>query len=111
MFKTTLIHLMKHIIASCYTINLSAKKALFKPAASYLLFGGMGGLGRAVALRMLEHGARHFIFASRGGLDCPEACDLKATVEASQARAIIGKCNIIRKANFESGGSRRPPRP
>lgn len=36
-----------------------------KPDASYLLIGGLGGLGRTVAIWMVEHGARHLIFLSR----------------------------------------------
>lgn len=42
----------------CQTINLS-------PHGSYLLVGGLGGLGRAVTTWMVEKGARHFIFLSR----------------------------------------------
>lgn len=34
-------------------------------SASYLLVGGLGGLGRAVSLWMVEHGARHLIYLSR----------------------------------------------
>jgi FlaA1/EpsC-like NDP-sugar epimerase len=33
--------------------------------AVYLLVGGLGGLGRAIATWMWERGARHFIFLSR----------------------------------------------
>ena len=40
------------------TLALSSDK-------SYLLVGGLGGLGRAVANWMVEHGARHFTFLSR----------------------------------------------
>ncbi|KAL9010176.1 MAG: hypothetical protein Q9173_004864 [Seirophora scorigena] len=36
-----------------------------RPEASYLLVGGLGGLGRAIATWMVEHGARHLIFLSR----------------------------------------------
>ena len=34
-------------------------------SASYLLVGGLGGLGRATSTWMVEHGARHLIFLSR----------------------------------------------
>lgn len=34
-------------------------------SASYLLIGGLGGLGRAVSKWMVEHGARHLIYLSR----------------------------------------------
>ncbi|SPJ72405.1 related to polyketide synthase [Fusarium torulosum] len=37
----------------------------FNPAASYLLVGGLGGLGRAVSSWMVENGARHLIYLSR----------------------------------------------
>lgn len=36
-----------------------------KANASYLLVGGMGGLGRAVATWLVEKGARHLVFFSR----------------------------------------------
>lgn len=34
-------------------------------SASYLLVGGLGGLGRSVAVWMVQHGARHLMFLSR----------------------------------------------
>lgn len=41
------------------------KTASFQNDASYLLVGGLGGLGSGIARWMVEHGARHFIFLSR----------------------------------------------
>ena len=35
------------------------------PKGSYLLAGGLGGLGRSIAIWMVEHGARSLIFLSR----------------------------------------------
>ncbi|RFU23814.1 hypothetical protein B7463_g12524, partial [Scytalidium lignicola] len=81
--------------------QLSTSKTLFKSDNAYLLVGGMGGLGRATALWMLAKGARNFIFASRSGLDRPEAQDLKATLEASRARVVVCKCDVSRKADLE----------
>lgn len=40
-------------------------KPSFRDDRSYLLVGGMGGLGRAVALWMVTYGAKHIIFLSR----------------------------------------------
>ncbi|RSL77235.1 hypothetical protein CEP51_009247 [Fusarium floridanum] len=37
----------------------------FTPDAAYLLVGGSGGLGRALAIWMAEHGAKHLVFLSR----------------------------------------------
>ncbi|KAL4916115.1 hypothetical protein BDW62DRAFT_218861 [Aspergillus aurantiobrunneus] len=41
------------------------QRKLFRPDVSYLLVGGLGGLGQAVATWMVERGARHLIFFSR----------------------------------------------
>ncbi|KAL9132080.1 MAG: hypothetical protein Q9217_000116 [Psora testacea] len=41
--------------------------------ASYLLVGGLGGLGRAISTWMVEHGARHLIYLSRNaGVACDD---------------------------------------
>lgn len=40
-------------------------KPSFRNDRSYLLVGGMGGLGRAIAMWMASHGAKHIIFLSR----------------------------------------------
>ena len=37
----------------------------FDPEASYLLTGGLGGLGRSIASWTAEHGSRHLVFLSR----------------------------------------------
>ena len=41
-------------------------------SASYLLVGGLGGLGRATSRWMVEHGARHLIYLSRNAGSGPE---------------------------------------
>ncbi|GFF24565.1 lovastatin diketide synthase LovF [Aspergillus lentulus] len=47
------------------------KGNLFRDDSSYLLIGGFGGLGRAVATWMAEKGARHLIILSRSGEELP----------------------------------------
>lgn len=47
------------------SITAAKHKLHLRPEASYLLVGGLGGLGRAVSNWMAEHGARNFIFLSR----------------------------------------------
>src|SRR5205814_1697930 len=37
----------------------------FRGDRSYLLVGGMGGLGRSIAMWMATYGAKHIIFLSR----------------------------------------------
>ncbi|KAF2139471.1 uncharacterized protein K452DRAFT_232273 [Aplosporella prunicola CBS 121167] len=82
-----------------------APAAKFSPDASYLLVGGMGGIGRAIAYWMVAHGARNLVFMSRsagrssGGASTfvkelaeagcrvkPVSCDVSS--EADVARAV-----------------------
>ncbi|KAH7083527.1 putative polyketide synthase [Paraphoma chrysanthemicola] len=44
----------------------------FSDSASYLLVGGLGGLGRAVSRWMVEHGARELIYLSRSAGKSPD---------------------------------------
>uniref|UniRef100_UPI003F4931A4 SDR family NAD(P)-dependent oxidoreductase n=1 Tax=Nonomuraea bangladeshensis TaxID=404385 RepID=UPI003F4931A4 len=53
------------------------------PEGTYLVTGGLGGLGGAAAVRLAERGARHLALVSRAGPDAPEAA---ATVRAVQER-------------------------
>ena len=41
------------------------QELVLRPEASYLLVGGLGGLGRAISTWMVEHGARNIIYLSR----------------------------------------------
>ncbi|KAI0550654.1 hypothetical protein F4679DRAFT_594564 [Xylaria curta] len=62
------------------------------PNSTYLLVGGLGGLGRAQALFMAEHDARHIAFISRSGSVRQEAKDLleKLKTLGIDARAYAG---------------------
>ncbi len=46
-------------------LRLSSGEASLRPDASYLITGGLGGLGLVVAERMAERGARHLVLLGR----------------------------------------------
>ncbi|KAJ5537168.1 Fum1p [Penicillium frequentans] len=46
-------------------VSNSAPAASFSPLVSYLLVGGLGGLGRTISTWMVENGARYLMFLSR----------------------------------------------
>jgi hypothetical protein len=52
------------------------------PSATYLLVGGLGGLGRSLASMVARSGARHLSFLSRSGMDSAGA---RETVEKLSA--------------------------
>ena len=43
----------------------TSKLVEFDGQKTYMLFGGLGGLGRAISTWMIERGARHFLYLSR----------------------------------------------
>ena len=60
-------------------------RQLFEPAKSYLLVGGLGGIGRSLAEWMFRKGARHLAFLSRSGANHGDA---EATVDWLKARNV-----------------------
>jgi acyl transferase domain-containing protein/SAM-dependent methyltransferase/acyl carrier protein len=53
----------------------------FDPHASYLVTGGLGGLGLIVARWMVEQGARRLILVGRSGIERPEQADAVGRIE------------------------------
>jgi NAD(P)-dependent dehydrogenase (short-subunit alcohol dehydrogenase family) len=81
----------------------------FASDISYLLAGGLGGIGRSLARWMHSQGAKNFIFLSRSGAASKEAralvedlekgsCRVKICIcvvgEESQLRAAIAECRV-----------------
>ncbi|KAK4153322.1 hypothetical protein C8A00DRAFT_33947 [Chaetomidium leptoderma] len=63
--------------------------------ASYLLAGGLGGLGRSISRWMVRHGARNLIYVSRSGTSSsPEAAKLIDELHAAGVRTEILACDI-----------------
>ncbi|KAE8356836.1 hypothetical protein BDV28DRAFT_41348 [Aspergillus coremiiformis] len=87
-------------------VTRAYEKAAYFPAdASYLLVGGLGGLGRAVATWMVEKGARHLVFLSRSGANSPEVHSFIKTLECQgcDVTAVAGNVadiDHVRRAAF-----------
>ncbi|KAK1993635.1 KR domain-containing protein [Colletotrichum falcatum] len=70
------------------------------PAASYLIIGGLGGLGRSLATEFVACGARNIAFVSRSGDSRPEA---KTTVDQLVARGAnvkVYRADVSDEASF-----------
>ncbi|GAB1212188.1 hypothetical protein ATERTT37_001318 [Aspergillus terreus] len=61
------------------------RRQLFDAHKTYLLVGGLGGLGRRLSEWLFQRGARHLAFLSRSGKSRPEA---RETVEWLEARGV-----------------------
>ncbi|KAH8711877.1 hypothetical protein GQ44DRAFT_689781 [Phaeosphaeriaceae sp. PMI808] len=64
------------------------------PAASYLVAGGFGGLGRSISHWLLEHGARNLIFVSRSGASQPSASTFLTEIQTYGAHIAVLQCDI-----------------
>ncbi|KAH8817121.1 putative polyketide synthase [Xylogone sp. PMI_703] len=67
---------------------------MFNPHVSYLLVGGLGGLGRCIARWMVENGAKHLIFISRSGAQKLEAKQTLEILKESGSQTAVHACDI-----------------
>ena len=85
------------------------KRAQFAADASYLIVGGLGGLGQTLLSWMADHGAHQLITMSRSGLENPKA---RAVVEELQRRGVtltVLKCDVSDFAELEAALQTLPP--
>jgi len=89
------------------------KPTKLSSTASYLLAGGLGGLGRSVSRWMVRHGARNFIFVSRSAGESIEANLLLEELEAAEIKYELIKCDItdttVFSASLVKALKRMPP--
>ncbi|KAI0157245.1 hypothetical protein GGR57DRAFT_510816 [Xylariaceae sp. FL1272] len=64
----------------------------FDPNASYVVAGGLGGLGRAVLSWMASQGARHLIVPSRSGSSSAAAAEVMAQLH--HVNIVAPKCDV-----------------
>lgn len=62
--------------------------------ATYLIIGGSGGIGRSIAKRMVDRGARHIVLLSRSGKTTAELEQLVSNSQAVGASIYIEPCDV-----------------
>ncbi|KAL1845792.1 Type I Iterative PKS [Diaporthe australafricana] len=67
---------------------------LLDPTATYILSGGLGGIGPSVAERMIQNGARHLVFLSRSGAKSPEAQEHLRRLQGLGCKADAFACDV-----------------
>ncbi|KAF4592341.1 polyketide synthase [Ophiocordyceps camponoti-floridani] len=68
-----------------------------RPDGCYLIVGGLGGIGRAVANWLAENGARHLVFLSRSARQGPDVDGFveELASQGCQARLVAGDVSIL----------------
>lgn len=82
------------------TSALNVSKNIFHKDASYLLVGGLGGIGRAIASWMMEHGARHLILVNRSGLSTETARSTVQLLRDKGVEVAVHGCDISDEQGF-----------
>ena len=87
--------------------------ASLSPAASYLLVGGLGGLGRSLAGLLVSLGARHLCFISRSGATSNQAKAFLRTMASLHVDVAVYQCDIADssalRAIFDRFSASQPP--
>ncbi|KAI1739761.1 hypothetical protein F4680DRAFT_466265 [Xylaria scruposa] len=81
----------KDVVQKFTTIK---KEWKFKKDASYLIAGGLGGIGRAVVLWMANRGARSFVLPSRSGASTKAAIDLISELTDRGIQVLAPRCDL-----------------
>lgn len=68
--------------------------ARLRPDSSYLIVGGLGGIGRSVCHWMAGHGARNIIVISRSAGSQQKAASFLAEMEKNGCRVKVAACDI-----------------
>ncbi|KAJ3560035.1 hypothetical protein NPX13_g9448 [Xylaria arbuscula] len=68
--------------------------SLVKPQSTYLIVGGLGGIGREICSWMMGSGARNVLLVSRNAEDHPEAKLLMEIAGEKQCKLLIKNCDV-----------------
>ncbi|MDI3284213.1 type I polyketide synthase [Polyangium sp. 15x6] len=74
--------------------NSSAPGSELSFEGSFLVTGGLGGLGRLTARWLAEKGASHLVLVSRRGVETEAAREVKAELEALGATVTVAACDV-----------------
>lgn len=70
--------------------------------ATYLIAGGLGGLGRAMAVWMAGKGARHLVLLSRNGPRSPAAVEVVELLQQQGVEVMTPRCDVSSQSQLKS---------
>jgi hypothetical protein len=91
------LELRDNITGKLWLGNVSLPKkssAELDASASYLLVGGLGGIGRSISLWMAQHGAKNFTFLTRNAGSRSHDQDFVNELESMGCKAVLVKGDV-----------------
>ena len=76
------------------TQSTASRETLVSKDGSYLITGGLGGLGIKAAQWLIEQGAKHIVLASRRGISSPEVQEEIRQLEQKGAEVLVVKADV-----------------
>ncbi|KAG9192485.1 hypothetical protein G6011_11219 [Alternaria panax] len=89
-------------------VAIPAPKLHLDESSSFLLVGGLGGLGRAVARHLVAEGARHLVFLSRSAGSRPEDHDTVEELQSMGCKVSMVKGSVVNKEDVCRAISQAP---
>ncbi|KAK3987689.1 hypothetical protein QBC44DRAFT_310175 [Cladorrhinum sp. PSN332] len=80
--------------------RLASNKATLSQQASYLLVGGVGGIGRSIAHWMVDHGARNLVLLSRSAGDVTKTGGFVTELQEAGCRTLALSCDVADPASL-----------
>lgn len=81
-------------------ITRTSPVSLDNPDATYLIAGGLGGIGRAITQWMIEQGAKNLVLVSRHATSHQEAHSLRRAARTAGCELQIYDCDISKEASL-----------
>jgi NAD(P)-dependent dehydrogenase (short-subunit alcohol dehydrogenase family) len=87
--------------------------ANIKDNATYLIIGGLGGIGRSLARWLVDHGAKNLILLSRNAVSSPHARELQSSLTVLGVNVALRNCDTADLTSLqtvlEDCGKTMPP--
>jgi NADPH:quinone reductase-like Zn-dependent oxidoreductase/acyl carrier protein len=82
-------------------VALPAAEAIaIRSDGTYLITGGLGGLGLSVARWMVAEGARHLLLVGRRGASTPAQAEALAAMRSAGAEVIVTRADVAERADL-----------
>jgi acyl transferase domain-containing protein len=99
-FMAKALHIGKIVVGVSEGHAAAARSGDLRDDATYLVTGGLGGLGLAVAAGLVDHGARHLVLVGRRE-PSPEAARKVEDLTVAGARVVTVQADVSDRARLE----------